>query len=68
MIDKIVVAPYKQHQGQGDQISYKGIPLAKVEQAVLEKLHEVIDHINKADCCAEVVEARSEDEDKELSN
>ena len=47
MIDKIIVEPYKRHQGFGDQISYKGIPLGKAEQAILEKLNELIEAWNR---------------------
>ena len=67
MIRKIPVEPYKRHQGFGDQISYKGIPLAKAEQAAVEKINEIIEYLDKKSCCEEVVEAR-DDQDKELSN
>jgi len=65
MIDKIKVEPYKQHQGAGDQISYKGIPLAKVEQAMCEKINELVEEFNLANCCKEIVEDRK---DADLEN
>lgn len=46
MIEKIPVEGYKQHQGEGDQLSYKGIALTKGEQVAIEKINEVIDMIN----------------------
>jgi len=61
MIEKIQVEPYKQHQGFGDQVSYKGIPLAKAEQAIVEKVNEIIEYLDKQACCDEIVEARNED-------
>ena len=67
MITKIPVEPYKRHQGFGDQISYKGIGLAKAEQAAIEKINEIIDYLDKKACCEEVVEARDEDSKEKLN-
>ncbi len=66
-IAKIPVEPYKRHQGFGDQISYKGIGLAKAEQAAIEKINEIIEYLDKKACCDEIVEARDED-DQEKPN
>ena len=64
MIDKIPVEPYKRHQGFGDQISYKGIGLAKAEQAAIEKINEIIEYLDKKACCEEI----EADKDVELGN
>ena len=61
MIDKIPVEPYKQHQGFGDQIGYKGIGLGKAEQAAIEKINEIIEYLDKKACCEEIIEAKDAD-------
>ena len=67
MIQKIPVEPYKRHQGFGDQISYKGIGLAKAEQAAIEKINEIIEYLDKQACCDEIVEARDEDDQEKVN-
>ena len=47
MIDKIPLLPYKHHQGEGDQYSYTGIALSKVEQIMADKINEMIDMANE---------------------
>jgi len=65
MIDKIPVEPYKQHQGEGGQLSYKGMALTPAVQVTIEKVNELIDManelisvglagvVNNSGCCAE---------------
>lgn len=42
-IEKIIVQPYKRHQGQGDQVSFKGIALNPIEAECVKKINELID-------------------------
>lgn len=46
-IEKIPVGPYKQHQGEGDQLGYKGQGLDPPTQAAIEKINEIVDHLNR---------------------
>ncbi len=46
VIEKIELKPYKQHQGEGDQVSYNGIALNPIETACAKKINEIIDALN----------------------
>ena len=46
VIEKIELKPYKQHQGEGDQVSYHGIALNPIETACAKKINEIIDALN----------------------
>jgi len=75
-INLLPLEGYKVHQGEGDQLSYKGIALNPKEQVIAEKVQEIITYINTVEeqlglgadllkgmnCCEE------EDKDKELEN
>ena len=41
-IEKIKVEPYKRHQGEGDQVSYKGVGLTPIEQELVRVVNELI--------------------------
>ncbi len=48
-IEKIPLKPYKQHQGSGKQVSFKGRALNSKEQAIAEKVNENITLLNNHD-------------------
>ena len=45
-LEKIPLEAYKTHQGEGDQVAYKGRALNSKEQAIAEKVNEIIEYIN----------------------
>jgi len=47
MIKKIPLKPYKRHQGEGKQVSYKGRALNSKEQVIAEKVNEIIEYFKK---------------------
>ena len=47
MIKKIPLKPYKRHQGEGKQVSYKGRALNSKEQAIAEKINEIVNYLNR---------------------
>lgn len=44
---KILINKYKTHQGEGEQYGYKGQALNPAEQAIVLKINEIVDWINK---------------------
>ena len=48
-LKKLPLKGYKQHQGEGDQLSYNGIALNPKEQVIALKVNEIIDYVNNAE-------------------
>ncbi len=48
-LEKLPLEGYKVHQGEGDQLSYKGMALTPAVQAIAIKVNEIVEYINKVE-------------------
>ena len=46
VLKRLPLEGYKKHQGEGNQLSYKGIAMNPKEQVIAEKVNEMIDYMN----------------------